>query len=143
MAAAAMTPRSSDTAFMPASLPGVIFTTLFSCGWSGTLSFYYRERAAPRDGGRQRARHDVVDGERGLGRLDVHLPGARGRVPGREQRAAILVGDDRDGIGAQTLGFGGDFVLVHADERPEHRQRHDVVDERHVLERLRRDLADH
>src|SRR5687767_481273 len=103
-----MTPRSFDTAFMPASLPGVIFTKLFSCGWSGNLSFYYRELAALADGGRQRARHDVVDGKGGLGGLDVHLPGARGGVPRREQRAAVLVGDDRNGVGAETLRFRGD-----------------------------------
>ena len=61
---------------------------------------------------------------------------------GREERAAILVGDDRDGIGAEALRFGGDLVLVHADERPQHGQRRDLVDRAQILDRLRRHLAD-
>jgi len=63
-------------------------------------------------------------------------------VPRREQRAAVLVGDDRDGIGAQALGCGRNLVLVHADERAEHRQRHRCPGDRHVLEGLRRHLPD-
>ena len=67
---------------------------------------------------------------------------ARQRVARREQRAAVLVGDDRDRIGAELLRLGRDLVLVHADERPEQRQRRHAADHRQVLERLRRHLAD-
>ena len=62
---------------------------------------------------------------------------------GREERAAVLVRNDRDRIGAEPLRLRGDLFLVHADERPQHRQRHHLGDARHVLERLRRDLPDH
>ena len=63
-------------------------------------------------------------------------------MPRREQRAAILIRNDRDRIRAEALRLGGDLLLVHADERPQHRHRRDLVDRRQVLERLRRDLAD-
>ena len=60
----------------------------------------------------------------------------------REQRAAVLIGNDRDRIGAEPLRLGDDLFLVHADQRPEDRQRRHRSDRRQVLERLRRDLAD-
>ena len=37
---------------------------------------------------------------------------------------------------------GDDLFLVHADQRPEHRHVRGLIDHRHVVERLRRDLAD-
>ena len=45
-------------------------------------------------------------------------------------------------VRADALRVGGDFFLVHADERPEHRQRRRRADGGQVLQRLRRDLAD-
>jgi len=61
----------------------------------------------------------------------------------REERAAVLIRDDRDRERADALRFGADLVLVHADERPQDLQRRRLRDRRHVLERLRRHLADH
>jgi len=50
MAAAAMTPRESDTAFMPASLPGVIFTGI-SCAGGAAAALIVTDRR------RMRLRH--------------------------------------------------------------------------------------
>ena len=85
---------------------------------------------------------NFVDRQVRLGAFHLVALRLRRRMPRREQRAAVLIRDDRDGIGAEPLRLGGDLVLVHADERPQHRQRHDAADRRHVLERLRRHLAD-
>ena len=43
----------------------------------------------------------------------------------REQRAAVLVGNDRDRIRPEPLRLRGDLFLVHPDQRPQHRQRRD------------------
>ena len=64
-------------------------------------------------------------------------------VAGREQRAAVLVGNDRDVEGAQPLGLRDDLLLVHADERAEHLHVRGIANHRHVVERLRRHLANH
>ena len=45
------------------------------------------------------------------------------------------------GIRPEALRLGSDLFLVHTDERPQHWQRRDLVDRRHVLDRLRRHLA--
>src|SRR5258708_34350470 len=61
----------------------------------------------------------------------------------REEGAAILIRDDRDWIGADSLRLRRDLVLAHSDERAQNLEARRVGDRRHVLERLRRDLADH
>ena len=71
---------------------------------AATASRRSRRSAAPPRRARRRTRCAFVAG-----------------MPRREQRAAVLVGDDRDRIGAEPLRFGGDLFLVHADERPQHR----------------------
>ncbi len=58
-----------------------------------------------------------------------------------EQRAAVLVGDYRRLERAQLARLIDDLILVHADQRPHDRERRRLLDHRHVLERLRRDLA--
>ena len=67
-------------------------------------------------------------------RARLHLvaiwPRARRGMPRREQRAAVLVRNDRDWIRADPLRLGGNLVLVHADERPQHRQRRRLGDDR-------------
>ena len=66
-----------------------------------------------------------------------------GRMFRRKQLAAILILDDRDREGSEPLGLRDDLVLVHPNQRPEHRQRGHRPDRLQVFERLRRDLADH
>src|SRR3954466_16151778 len=107
MAAAAITPRPSETAFMPASLPGVSFT----------MSILSREGEQLHGGGGRRLLHDFVDRQPVLRAFDVAAPRLRRGMPGGEQRAAVLVRNDRDRVGAQPDRFGGDLFLVHADER--------------------------
>ena len=48
------------------------------------------------------------------------------REPRREQRAAVLVGDDRRLVRAEPLRLARDLFLVEADERPQDRQRRDT-----------------
>ena len=60
----------------------------------------------------------------------------------REQRAAVLVGNDRNGIAAELRGLSRDLLLIHADERSEDGQRRHITDYGEVLQRLRRDLPD-
>src|SRR5687767_3911861 len=81
MAAAAMTPRSSETAFIPASFPGVIFTRLF---YIGKIKEFDRGCG---DG----IRDNFVDRQVRFGALDlVPLRPGRGMFR-REQRAAVLI----------------------------------------------------
>src|SRR6187551_2899974 len=101
-----MTPRPSDTAFMPASLPGVIFI----------LSVYIGKTERFHDRRFDGAVDDFLYGKACLGALHLVPLGLGGRVARREQRAAVLVRDDRDRIGPEPLRFRGDFVLVHADQ---------------------------
>src|SRR3954469_22445256 len=107
MAAAAITPRPSETAFMPASLPGVSFTT----------SILSREREQLHRRGRRRLLHDFVDRQPLLRAFDIAAPRLGRGMAWREQGAAVLVGDDRDRVGAQPDRFSGDLLLVHADQR--------------------------
>src|SRR6476661_5357494 len=107
MAAAAMTPRESATAFMPASLPGVIFIP----------SVYIGKSKAFHDRCLDRLLDNLVDRQPRFGPLDLVALGFGRRVARREQRAAVLVGNDRDRIGPEALGLGRDFLLVHAHER--------------------------
>src|SRR5258708_39862785 len=93
IAAAAMTPRLSETAFMPASLPGVIFT--LSAPSVVTKGLFYIGKPEVLDfGGRDRLRHDLFDGEIRLGPLDFVGLCLGGRVPRREERAAVLIRND-------------------------------------------------
>src|SRR5687768_11072067 len=135
IAAAAITPRSLETAFMPASLPGVIFTSPSNRG-----SFYYRELEVLHDRGGDGLVDDVANRQGFLGVQDIAAARLRGRVAWREQRAAVLVGDDRDGIRPENLRLRGDLFLVHADQRAQNGLGRHLVDRRHVFERLRRDL---
>ena len=86
--------------------------------------------------------HKIVDRQRPLGGVDVVAPRPGRGMLRREELAAVLILDDRDGIGAEPLRLGRDLVLVHADQRPEDRQRRHRSDRRQVLERLRRHLPD-
>src|SRR5260221_8704401 len=132
IAAAAITPRVSDTAFMPASLPGVIFTALFYIGKPEVLDLR----------GGDRLRHDLLDGQIRFGPFDLVGLRLGRRMLRREERAAVLVGNNRDWIGAEPLGLRRDFLLVHADQRPQDGHPHDAADRPHVLESLRPHLAD-
>src|SRR4029078_4612695 len=59
---------------------------------------------------------DLVDGQRRLGALDI--PSARFGcgMARREQRAAVLIGNDRDGVGSQPLRLRGDLGPVDPDQ---------------------------
>src|SRR5687767_11312698 len=141
MAAAAITPRSSDTAFIPASLPALIFTvlSLFLTARGAPPPLASRSRARLRlaslrplaraagadalraikgslyigkpelleNGRRDRAVDHLLDRQRRLGDLDVPPARLRGRVTRREQRAAVLVRNDRDRICAKALRLAG------------------------------------
>ena len=83
-----------------------------------------------------------VDRQRLFGLVDGVAARVRLGMPRREQRARVLVGHDRDVEGAEPLRLGDDLLLVHGDQRPEDRHVRGLIDHRHVVERLRRDLAD-
>src|SRR5262245_12411003 len=121
---------------MPASLPGVIFTSSSNRG-----SFYYRELKVLHDRNGHGPFDDLVDWQGLLGTQHVTATCLSGRMAGREERAAILIGDDGYRIRAEHLGLGGDFFLVHANQRTQYGLGCHLVDRRHVLERLRRDLT--
>src|SRR3954467_1461739 len=112
-----MTPRASETAFMPASLPGVSFTRLF---YIGECELFYDRRA---DG----LVHDLCDRQPFFGALDLVPLRLGGRMTRRKERAAVLVGDDGNRIRAKPLCLGGDFFLVHPDERAEARHPPDAA----------------
>ena len=40
---------------------------------------------------------------------------------GNKEGAAVLVGLDGNGVGADPLGFVGDLLLIHADERTQYK----------------------
>src|SRR5262249_36412299 len=130
-----MTPRPSDTAFMPASLPDVIFTSLTEASPLGLLHARSRGPHARSRGSvlsfasshigkpvvlHQRGvgclRDDLVDRQVLLGALDVSRLRARRGMTRREQRAAVLIRDDRDGIRPGPLPLRRDLVLVHPHE---------------------------
>src|SRR5215211_4957399 len=77
--------------------------------------------------------HEIVDLQRLLRRLDVRETRAGLRITRREQRAAVLVRDDRDWIAADPLRLRRDFVLVHANERAEERQRRHAANDGQIL----------
>ena len=71
--------------------------------------------------------------------LDGHV--GRG-VARHEELAAVLVRLDRDREGAERLGMGRDFLLVHSDEGAKKRQRRGVLDDRQIGKRLRGHLTE-
>src|SRR5215204_2920996 len=132
IAAAAMTPRASATAFMPASLPGVIFIRSVYNG--ETVGFHGRGLDCGLD--------DLVDRQPLFRAFHFEALRFRRRVLGREQGAAVLVGDDRDRIRAETFRLSRDLLLVQTDQGPQDGNADDAADRRHVLDRLRGDLPD-
>src|SRR5688572_7382567 len=105
-----MTPRSLDTAFIPASLPGVIFTSLLHVpGSQLPASSYYRELEVLYGGGRHRLVDNLLNRQGFFRPQHIGAPGFGGRVPRSKQRAAVLVRDDRDGIRPQALGLLGNL----------------------------------
>src|SRR5215213_11285703 len=145
MAAAAITPRSFETAFIPASLPGVIFTidslpAANSCYVVKQL-FYIRELKVLYSRCGNGALDDFVHRQRRLGALHIGEARLRGRMTRGEQRAAVLIRDDRDLVGAEPLCLRRDFSLVEADQRTENRHGDNLVDRRQVFQRLRGNLA--
>jgi hypothetical protein len=87
--------------------------------------------------------YQFVDRQRALPRFRLVEARARRRIARREQRATVLIGNDRDGITAEDLRLRHDFVLVHTDERTEERYGRDLSHHGQVLERLRRHLPHH
>src|SRR5262245_58984285 len=137
MAAAAMTPRLSDTAFIPVSLPAVNFTSILL---RTKRSFYYRKDKVLYRRRRHSGLYEAVDVEHAFSLLNLNAARFRRRMLWREQRATVLVRNDRDRKRSQPLGLCRNLILVHADQRTQDGKRYDLVDRRQVLERLRRDL---
>jgi len=67
--------------------------------------------------------------ERCFGALNLGERRAGRRKPRCEQRATVLVLEDRRLIGSDPLRVHGDLFLVHADERPEDRERRHSADD--------------
>src|SRR3954451_6230557 len=114
-----MTPRESETALRPASLPGVIFTFSTPPGCTSCQLYIFRLKAEatrpwrtiswlPPSGGSFRKRitlqhhpthglpDNFVDRKRGFCGLDLVAARLGCGMTRREERAAILVGNDRD-----------------------------------------------
>src|SRR5262245_6810549 len=74
-----------------------------------------------------------TDRQRLLDFVDMMMASVCLRMPRCEERATVFVWQRRDVERADALRLLDDLVLVHADQRPEHRQLGDPIDHGHVV----------
>ena len=58
-----------------------------------------------------------------------------------EERAAVLIGLDGEGICTNSLGFVSNLLLIHANERAQHDLGGGIFDSNEILDSLRRHLT--
>ena len=100
-----------------------------------------KRRSAPPRPARPRPRTSPATSRAASARRTSSSGGGGGRAPGHEELAAVLVGQRADLEGADAPRLLRDLLLVHADQRPQDRPARGLVDDGHVVEGLRGDLA--